>query len=171
MSDQQWSAMMGNTQQYKIKGGDYRSDTNGTMMQWILFIHKDSKLYSKMATSETVYYNDTTVQGDEVYKAEINYGVTKILGHLCDELILTCKNGVQKYYFSSKFKVDPKWFINHKFGNWYDFVQKSKALPLKTIIETTMFTLESTATEIKPMKLDSALFVLPAGVKTEKSRY
>lgn len=171
VSDQQWAKMMGDTQQYQIKGGDYRSDTNGTLMQWILFVNKDGKLYSKMATSETVYYNDVTIQGDEVYKSELKKGTTKILGYLCDELVLTCKNGVQKYYFNAQLGVDPKLFVNHKFGNWYDLVSRARALPLKSIIETTMFTLESTSTQVKPAKLDPNLFVLPKGVKTEKSPY
>lgn len=171
VADEQWTAMLGDTQQYKIKGENYRSDTNGTMMQWVLFIKQDNKLYSKIATSPVVYYNDATVQGDEIYKSELNKDVLTVLGYSCDELVLTCKNGIQKFYFNAKFGIDPKLFENHKIGNWYDFVSRSKALPLKTVLETNMFTLESTATEIKPMQLDAQLFALPAGVKTQKSQY
>jgi hypothetical protein len=171
MSDQQWTTMMGSTQTYLIKGGDYKSVTNGTLLQWQLYINKENKLYLKMSNSETALWNDASVQGDEVLKAEVKKSVTDVLGFKCDEIILTCKSGLQKYYFSSKLAVDTKLYLNHKFGNWYDYLSKSNALPLKSIIETAQFTIESTATEIRPMKVDYKEFELPIGMKTEKSPY
>lgn len=171
MTDQQWTSMMGSTQEYLIKGGDYKSIANGTLVQWQLYINKDNKLYNKMSNSETTFWNDASVQGDEILKIEINKGVTEVLGYKCDEVILTCKSGVQKYYFNSNLSVDTKLFANHKFGNWFDYLSKSNSLPLKSVIETAHFTLESVATEVKPMKLDTKTFELPAGIKTEKSPY
>lgn len=171
MTDQQWTSMMGSTQEYLIKGGDYKSIANGTLVQWQLYINKDNKLYNKMSNSETAFWNDASVQGDEILKTEVNKGATEILGYKCDEVILTCKSGVQKYYFNSKLSVDTKLFANHKFGNWFDYLSKSNSLPLKSVIETAQFTIESIATEVKPMKLDTKTFELPAGIKTEKSLY
>lgn len=171
MTDQQWTSMMGSTQEYLIKGGDYKSIANGTLVQWQLYINKDNKLYNKMSNSETAFWNDASVQGDEVLKVEVNKGVTEILGYKCDEVILTCKSGVQKYYFNSKLSVDTKLFTNHKFGNWFDYLSKANSLPLKSVIETAQFTMESVATEVKAMKLDTKTFELPAGIKTEKSPY
>lgn len=171
MTDQQWTSMMGSSQEYLIKGGDYKSIANGTLVQWQLYINKDNKLYNKMSNSETAFWNDGNVQGDEVFKVELNKNVTEVLGYKCDEVILTCKSGVQKYYFNSKLSVDTKLFVNHKFGNWFDYLSKSNSLPLKSIIETAQFTIESIATEVKPMKLDTKIFELPTGIKTEKSPY
>lgn len=171
ITDQQWIAMLGSTQEYYIKGGDYKSVTNGTFAQWQLYINKDNKFYNKMSNSESVLWNDASIQGDEVLKVEVNKNVTEILGYKCDEVVLTCKSGVQKYYFNSKLSVDTKLFVNHKFGNWFDYLSKSYSLPLKSIIENAQFSMESTATEVKPMKLDSKTFELPAGMKTEKSPY
>lgn len=171
MTDQQWTSMMGSTQEYLIKGGDYKSIANGTLVQWQLYINKDNKLYNKMSNSETAFWNDASVQGDEILKVEVNKGVTEILGYKCDEVILTCKSGLQKYYFNSKLSVDTKLFSNHKFGNWFDYLSKSNSLPLKSVIETAQFTMESVATEVKPMKIDIKSFELPAGIKTEKSPY
>ncbi len=171
MTDHQWTSMMGSTQEYLIKGGDYKSIANGTLVQWQLYINKDNKLYNKMSNSETAFWNDASVQGDEILKVEVNKGVTEILGYKCDEVLLTCKSGPQKYYFNSKLSVDTKLFATHKFGNWFDYLSKSKSLPLKSIVETAQFTLESVAKEVKPMKLDTKTFELPAGIKTEKSPY
>ena len=89
MTDHQWTSVMGSTQEYLIKGSDYKSIANGTLVQWQLYINKDNKLYNKMSNSETAFWNDASVQGDEVLKVEVNKGVTEILGYKCDEVILT----------------------------------------------------------------------------------
>lgn len=171
ISDQQWTTMLGSNQEYFIKGGEYKSITNGTFVQWQLYSNKDNRLYIKMANTETLLWNDASIQGDEVLKVEVNKKVTEILGYKCDEVILTCKSGVQKYYFNSKLSINTKLFANHKFGNWFEYLSKSKSLPLKSIIDTAQFTLESTATEVHRTKLDAKMFELPAGAKTEKSPY
>jgi len=170
-TSEQFSSMMGTTQEYLIKGGNYKSSTNGTFFQWQLYINKDNRLYNKMANSPTIFWNDGAVNPDEVVKAEINKGVVDVLGQKCDELILTCKSGVQKYYFSSNLKVDSKLYEKHKFGNWNEVISRTNSLPLKMIIDSPQFTLECLATEIVPMKLDDKLFELPVDSKVEKSPY
>ncbi len=124
-----------------------------------------------MANSETLLWNDGATNADEILKTEMNKGVADILGYKCDELILTCKSGIQKYYFNSALSVDTKLFVNHKYGNWYDFLLQSNSLPLKLIIDNGQLTLESIAIEVKEMKLDQAIFELPVNSKTMKSPY
>jgi len=170
-TSEQFNSMIGTRQEYLIKGGNYKSATNGTFLQWQLYINKDNKLYNKMANSPTILWNDGAVNPDEVVKAEINKAVIEVMGQKCDELILTCKSGVQKYYFDPKLKVDPTLFEKHKFGNWNEVISRTNSLPLKMIIDSPQFTLESIATEIVPMKLDDKIFELPAGSKIEKSPY
>jgi len=171
LKDEILNSTMGTKQEYFIKNGNYKSVTNGQFLIWQLYVNKNNKLYNKLINSEALLWNDANIQGDEILSVLTNKNVITILGNNCDELTLTCKSGVQKYYYSSKFSVDASKFINHKLGNWYDFVSRSNSLPLKTIIENTQFTLISTAVEIKPMKLDDNLFSLPKGIKTEKSPY
>lgn len=171
MTDQQWSSMIGSTKEFFIKDGDCKSTANAALVQWRLYLNKENKLYTKMSNSETAFWNDASVEDDEILKVEMNKAVTEILGYTCDEVILICESGLQKYYFNSKLSVDSKLFINDKFGNWYAYLSKSNSLPLKTIIETEQFTMESVATEVKPMKLDPKTFELPAGIKTEESPY
>lgn len=171
VADDQFNSMLGSEQEYFIKDGNYKSVTNGTFVLWQLYNQKTNKLFTKMANSESVLWNDGSTNTDEVLKAELNKGVTNILGYSCDELILTCKSGVQKYYFNAKLSVDPKVFQNHRFANWYEFLSRSKALPLKMSIETEQFIFESVATEITPIKLEKSFFELPANTKTEKSPY
>jgi len=171
MTDQQWLSMMGGIQEYYIKGGNYKSVTNGTLMQWQLYVNSENKLYSKMSNSETVFWNDGLTNPDSIISVELNKNVIEILGYKCDELILTCKSGIQKYYFNSTLKVDVSLFENHKFGNWYDFLKESNSLPLKMLIDNAQFTMENIATEVKEMKLNDKDFQLPKNIKTAKSPY
>jgi hypothetical protein len=171
MTDQQWLSMMGGTQEYYIKGGNYKSVTNGTLMQWQLYVNSENKLYSKMSNSETVFWNDGLTNPESIISVKLNKNVIKILEYECDELILTCKSGIQKYYFNSTLKVDISLFENHKFGNWYDFLKESNSLPLKMIIDNAQFTMENIATEVKEMKLNEKDFQLPEDIKTAKSPY
>ncbi|MDJ1499475.1 hypothetical protein [Xanthocytophaga agilis] len=171
VSDTQWSTFMGNKYEYFIKGGSYKTTANGTLLQWQLYVNKDNKLYTKMANSEAVFWNDGATNPDSVLNAQINKGVAKVLGYTCDELILTCKSGTQKYYFNSKLSVTKNLFTKHKLGNWAEYISKANALPLKLVIENPQFILESVATEVVPQKLDAKLFLLPEGIQTEKSPY
>ena len=171
VSNDQFGAMMGSTQNYFVKDGEYKSECNGTLVQWQLYINKENRLYSKLSSSEAVYWNDGTVNTDEVLSSELHQAATTILGYNCDELVLTCKSGVQKYYFSSKIPLDSKLFTNHAFGNYYAYISKTNAIPLKIIIDNPQFSMESVATVVKPMKLDAAFFTLPAGVAITKSPF
>lgn len=171
MTNEQWTQMMGSKQEYFIKQGYYKSIANGTISQWQIYNNKENKVYTKMGNSEIAWWNDASINSDEIITSEIKTNALIILGYSCDELILTCKSGIQKYYFSSKLVVDIKQYENHKFGNWYDFLKNSKSLTLKTIIETPQFVMETIATEVKPMKLDDKFFNLPVNIKTSKSQY
>mgnify|MGYP000055868459 CR=1 FL=1 len=171
VTDEQFSSMMGTTQEYFIKGGAYKTSSNGSMLQWQLYVNADNKLYSKMSNAPAVWWNDGNVSTDEVLKTEINRNATDILGYKCDEFIMTCKSGVQRYYFNHKLKVDPKSFDKHKFGNWNVYISNTGALPLKMSIDNPQFVMESVAVEVKPMKLDDEFFKLPPDIKTEKSPY
>jgi hypothetical protein len=171
VTSEQFTSMMGSTQTYIIKGGDYKSSANGTFFQWQLYINKDNKLFNKMSNSETVLWNDGATNPDEVLKVEVNKNVTEVLGYKCDEVVLTCKSGTQKYYFNSKLGVDISLFTGHLYGNWYDYLKVAKALSLKSVIDNAQFTLTCLATEVTELKLDDKEFQLPENVKTAKSPY
>ena len=169
ITDQQWSIMMGSKFEYSIKNGDYKSISNGTIFQWQLYINKENKIYNKFTNSIKALWMDASINEDEILKTEINKNVTKVLGYNCDELILTCKSGVQKYYYnSSVLKADTNLFTNHNYANWNQFLKTTKCLSLKSIIETDQFILESVVTEIIPTKFDSKTFEIPGGIETAK---
>ncbi len=168
ITDQQLTAMIGNIQNYYIKGGDYKSETNGNFFLWQLYINSENKLYNKLANSDTLTWFDGSANKDSVISIELHKNATELLGYKCDELVLNCKNGVQKYYFTSKLPVDGKLYANHLYGNWFTYISKANAIPLKFVVDNEHFTLEGIATAIKPIKLEPSFFTLPVGTKTQK---
>lgn len=171
VTDEQLTSMLGSVQEYYIKDGDYKSVLNGSLVESQLYINKDNKLYNKMSNSEEFFWNDGATNPDEILKTEINKGVIDILGYKCDELVLTCKSGVQKFYFNSGLTVNIEMFKDHKFGNFYEILSRTNSLPLKVVMENQQFAVESIATEVIPMKLEKSFFELPANAKTTKSPY
>jgi hypothetical protein len=169
--NEQFNALMGSEQKYYYRSGEYKMAGNGTLFQWQIFIKKDNKLYSKLSSTPSVYYDDVTNNKDEVLKAEIKKNAETVLGYLCDELTLTCTSGIQRYYYNARFNMDPKKFENFKFNNWYEYLSRAKAVPLKMYVETPQFNLESVATDIEEKKIDASIFKLPPGTAVEKNPY
>lgn len=171
VTDDMLTQMMGTSLEYTMKQGNYRTSSSGTFVLWQLYVQKDNKLYTKISNSNSIFWNDGAENKDEVLKVELNKDVLEILGNKCDELVLTCKSGVQKYYFTSKYKLDPTPFEGHKFGNFYEYVLKAQAVPLKISIDNVQFTMESVASSVETQKVDDALFHLPEGAVLEKNPY
>lgn len=171
VTDKRLASMLGSVHNYYIKGGNYKTITNGKFALWQLYINADNKVYNKIAPVDTVFWNNAAEHDDEVLEAKVNKKVIKILGYDCDELILTCRSGVQKYYYSPKLGADAKLFKNHLYGNFYNYVSRANAVPLKMIIEDQNFTIESIATSVTEKKLDPKFFELPPNTRTKKSTY
>lgn len=171
VTDEMLTQMMGTSLEYNMKEGNYKTISNGTFLLWQLYLQKENKVYSKFSNSNSIFWNDGAENKDEVLDIVLNRKALEILGNQCDELILTCKSGIQKYYFTPKYKVDPKFFENHKFGNFYAYVLKSQAVPLKITIDNVQFSMESVATSIEEQKIDHALFALPENATLEKNPY
>ena len=164
-------SMLGTRQEYYIKGGNYKSVTNGSMVQWQLYINSENKLYNKFASQEALYWNDGLENGDSVTGATLHKNEIGLLGYPCDELILHCKGGDQRYYFNPALAVNPELYRAHRFGNWYDVLSRTRALPLKLIVVTDSFITESIATEIVPMKLPDEFFRLPEHLPVRKNSF
>jgi len=171
VSDTQFAVMMGSVNEYFIKGGDYKSLWNGSILQWQVYTRSDNKIYTKMATSGAVLWKDAAEADAEIISSEFHPAAIDILGYRCDELVLTTSRGVHKYYFSKRLGADASLYTAHSFGGWNSYLSKAGALPLKMVVESEQFTVTSTAVEVKDMPLDAAFFKLPAEMSLAKSPY
>ncbi|MBL7932544.1 MAG: hypothetical protein JNL60_11615 [Bacteroidia bacterium] len=172
ITDKRFAAMFGSTHNYFVdKNGNYRTETNGMFAQWQMYLSADNKIYNKMTYTDTVFWNSGLDYDDQVLNVSVKKHALKILGYDCDELVLTCRSGVQKYYYSSKLAIDPEKYKNHLFANYYNYVSRAKALPLKMIIEDQGFIMESTVTSVTYKPLAKDFFKLAPGTKLLKSQY
>jgi hypothetical protein len=171
LPDEKLTSLMGSTQDFFIKDDKYKSTLNGTLLQWQIYVPADNKMYMKMSNNEAALWTDAGTNADSVISVIMNKNVIDILGYQCDELVLNCKSGTQKYYYNSKLAIDSKMYVNHKYGNWYSFVSISNAIALKMEIDNAQFVMTSTAVELKPQKLEPGVFQLPPGIVIVKSPY
>ena len=168
-TDEQLAAIIGTKQEYLIKGGNYKSFLNGQSITMQLYDYKANRIYNRKPKSDTLYWFDASINTDEVVSFEIKKNAEQILGNNCDAIIMKTKTGTTTIYYTSKYKVDSRIYENHNYSNWAFYVGKTKSLPLKTVVETTSFKMESTATEIKPMELGDDYFKIDPKTPVKKS--
>ena len=133
LKDEQLNSMMGTTQEYYIKGGDYKSIFNGSFFKIQLYTGSENKSYTLTAKSDSLYWEDYGRNKDVATKYEIENDKETVLRVLCDVLIVYTAKSKTYYYYNKKYGVNPELFIRHQYGNWYYIISKTKGLPLKTI--------------------------------------
>ena len=116
ISSKQFRDLFGGTMHYYMKGSNYKSTFNGTFNQWEIYIDKARKIYRKTASKDTAFWHDVTLNHDTIYNISFKKNDTSILGYQCNKLTFICNGGIQIYYYSSRFFVDPKLYINHQEG-------------------------------------------------------
>lgn len=168
VSDTQMTKALGDKSTYYTSAGNYKSVTNGSVLNWQLYIHAENKIYNKFANGR-VQWVDAWTDHDTVFKASLKRNAATIMGYTCDELTLLCKSGVQIYYYSSRFKLDPKLFAKHRYGNYAAYLAEAGAIPLKFVISSKELDITEVAVGIKPQKLDPSVFSLPQGIEPTPS--
>jgi hypothetical protein len=116
-----------------------------------------------MSNNPSILWIDGRTNKDSVFRSAMLFGAATVLGHSCNELILYCRSGTEKYYFNADFGADPGAFTGHLYGNWSVLVSRSRALPLKYTIDTPQYSVTATAVSVTPGRLEAALFQLPKG--------
>jgi hypothetical protein len=172
MKEEQLRAIMGTQHEYLYKDGNYKTViAPGAMMQWQLYINADNKLYNQYSNNTTILWSDGAVNADSVLRVAVRKNALEVAGFTCDELTLHCKSGTWRYYYTAQIKASARLFRQHLYGNWYAYLQQSGALPLKYIVDMPQYTIETTAMQVLPMKLEDQLFRLPPDAKTAKSPF
>lgn len=171
VTPQEWTNLIGWKQELYVKSGSYKSVSNGSYCEWQLYVPSENRIYTKIKNSDTLLWNDASLYSEKIIaKSKVKKNAVKILGYQCDEMAFALWSGGSHFFtFAPKLVVDAKQYEQHKFGLWFDYLTESKALPLKTKIETTQFVMETVATEVLPMKLEDSFFALPAHAPLKKN--
>ena len=168
-TDEQLGKMIGTKQEYFIKDGNYKSFLNGQSVTMQLYDYRTNRLYNKTVKTDTLYWFDASINTDGVISFEIKRNADTILGNQCDAIIMKTQTGTTTIFYTTQYKVDGKAYVNHNYSNWAFYTLKTGALPLKTIMETSSFKMESVAIEIKPMKLGEDYFKIDSKTPIKKS--
>lgn len=146
---------------FHYKNGNYKYSVPENKT-WTIYKQSEKKLYRKTKKGK-IFWSDVNSSNDSISKITLNKNVLKVLDYDCDELIIESLGAVRKYYYCSKFPIDPELCRNNKYVNLYNITLITKAIPLKTIfiIEDQGLILESTALKINKVKLDDAIFLIP----------
>lgn len=164
VSDAQFLSLVGSVQKsFYAANGDYINILKGGMVRMQYYKGSENLIYILLASNDTLYYKDAGITSDNVIKHELVEEVELVLSKQCNKLNIYTSQTVLKYYFSNDYSMDPSIYSKHGFGNWNYIIEKTKALPLKFIIETPQFIATSTAVEIREEKIDPEIFKIPDG--------
>ena len=171
VSSAKLAAALGDKEEYYIRGSQYKSLTNGTVLSMELYDDKANKIYNKLPKSDTLYWIDAAVNSDQPTGSEIRSNADTVLGKPCDALVLKNRSGSATFYYNSQYKADASKYSKHQYGNWAILLEKTGCLPLKSVIVNGPFEITMTAVEISPQTLDAAMFSIPAGTPIQASMY
>jgi hypothetical protein len=160
LTDDRLRALLGDRQEYYIKGSKYRSVTNGGIVELQVYDPQTNRVYNQRPGNDTLYWIDAAANPDVVVSWAIRRNADTVLGIPCDQIVIKTNNGSQTVCYSSRYRVDTVGFRRHRFGNWDLVTSKCGAMPLKSIVENGQFRMESVATAIKPMVLADSVFAI-----------
>lgn len=160
MTKEQAKMFMGNEQTYFIKDNKYKSVTNGMMKITQIYLGQDT-LYNQVTGMNNLLWMNTTSNPNKLIDFNIQKDVATVAGIKCDLLTINLEGGTTKYYFNSKYYINPDNFKNHEYGFWKFCIEKTNSIPLKSITDTKDLYLEITAKKIIPMNINESEFKLP----------
>ncbi len=160
MSKEQAKMFMGDQQVYTIKGDKYKSEMNGMMKITQYYLGHDT-LYTQIGGMNNILWIDVTSNPDQLISFTIDKNADIVAGIHCDLVTIKSTEGITKYYFNKKYKINPINYSKHEYGFWKLLIDKTKALPLKSISDTKDLYIEIVAKEIKEMKVADAEFIVP----------
>ena len=64
------------------------------------------------------------------------------------------------YFYSDEIFIDPSYFKGHNYGNWYQYLEETNALPLKIITKNNFLHMEITAIKIIFTEVDDSEFIV-----------
>lgn len=160
LTKEQAETLFGNKQIYIVKDDKYINRMNGNLKMTQYYIGNDT-LFVTTTQSKELLWIDATKLNDKVLSKDLTRNVEVINGIECDLLTIISEKGSYKYYFNSSFKINEKYFDNHRVGFWDISTRETKSIMLKSILSTEDEHIELIATNIQSRKVDEKEFELP----------
>ena len=148
------------TQVYNYKDNLYKSEIKETGLVQS-YDPKANRLYSYNAAKDSAAWSDGSKYMDELVEIRKLDEKETILGVECNVIVIKSTLAETTYYYSDRYKMDPKLFKGHKYGLWEDYLKETGALPLKFVVKSPFSNMVTTAVDIKEEALSNDLFKLP----------
>ncbi len=175
-----WDAQMKTTlgekgymlQTYFYKENNYMSEIKaGKEEGYMVYNPKDKFIYSWQKGSNEALASDSSVYPDEIIKVEHLEEKETVLDIACSILVITSKAGTMKLWYNKKhLKMNPTFFIGHKFGHWDTILKEINYLPLKVEQKGFMTHLIQTVLSFEKQKIEDSKFKLPTFSKVKKGK-
>ena len=164
MNDSIWKKRVGKTisnHKYYYKKGNYKNIIDNNKLQ-IYKQHAD-EIYNYVIERDTIFSNILKVNNsiDPIKSIEKNSDLKLILDYKCNKVTFKTKFTETTYYYSKKLFMSSENYINHHYGNWYEYLKETNAIPLKIITKNKFLHMEMTAIDVDEIELSLKEFELP----------
>ncbi len=155
-----------------IKDGFYKLISNSDFLHFMLWRSIDESVYFYHLSDSMVLWHSKTNKISEFQpNFKLKKNVDTILEYPCDELSFIAENGrITKYYFSSQFALEPKFYKNYTHLFKYDIMKLMKSVYLGLTIENDQIISKTRAIKIENIKLEDDIFKVPTNKKIKRSK-
>lgn len=142
-----------------IKHGNYRRESAPLLE---LQRSDSSKPFFIFKGIDTLYYNASTKNDDELVSITKNEKAVNIAGRNCKSLTIRRKKSSATYFYDPELFQDPAHANPKDESDYALFLKETKAVYLKCIMDYEQFGFTETAYRVAASKVNDALFELPA---------
>lgn len=169
VTSEQLARVLGTSQTYSIKGGRYRNDQDGLLMNSQVYDPSTNRLYNKTSQSNTWFWRDGGQDTDTLLSSTLRRDSTTVLGIRCHALVMRTRQGTQTVFYAAdgRFAYDVRAYRRHRFGLFSTTARLTGCVPLRIVNDVRELRIELTAESIEPRALTEAHFALPEGAVVE----
>jgi hypothetical protein len=161
--DSSLKRVFGNGSVLTFKQGSYHHKYIGGLIEFDIYNREDNKAYIKTRGNDTIFWFDCGRGGDKPKKFQFAAKKEKVLGILCDELVIKYEDKTEsQYYNADSIAIDPGWFARFKRDDENVIDEKEKSIYLKSKTDYGDFLFIETATKVGREAVDSKVFKIPA---------
>jgi hypothetical protein len=154
--------LSGDSSVFYFKQGNYRQVYSSKNLKEEFFDRANNLVFTRENNTDTFFKRNVSIPGEKIEEYKLNKNKERVLGILCDELILRYKSKTITYYYNSdSLKIDPKWFEHYTDFNKNFTSERMRSLFLKCRLEYPEVIFEIIATSIYHERVSDNFLKLP----------
>ena len=151
-----------------FKDGFYLNKSTTEFMSYQLWRSMDTMQYFKNESSQdTIWFDKTNSHPTTFDSARVEVNADKIMGYICNKLIVYRGNTTYTYYYSTDFKLDPSHYHQFSNGSKFEIIKLMKSPYLRLKISSPSNGLDMIAVKVNITSLTTKVFEVPDGILTK----